>query len=417
MTHYKYKNKLRWFVPGAKIKRYIFLILMGLFLVAFSEFIIELKNLRFLSFFTGQLLIIVGVVSIIARLWRAKPRGINGMTRADQLYKEAILDAGPKIVAFGGGTGLSSMLRAAKKLTSNITAIVTVADNGGNSGVLRQELGVLPPGDVRNCVIALSDAEVMMDELLNYRFKEGKMAGYCMGNLFLVAMSEIHGGFLQGIKSTSDVLAVTGQVLPITCDNVHLIAEMDNGEIVEGEDLIGEAQRNHGGYIKKVSLKPSDCSVLPQALDAIAEADIITFGPGSLYTSILPNLLVDGVVEKIKQSGAVKIYVSNLMTQPGETENYDVYSHIKAIEEHVGDKIFDYVLINDNMKIPEAILKRYEEELAEPVKLGDYRTSKNQYSVIKENMVENIENKVRHSAFRLANVVNKVYNIHRKNKK
>lgn len=398
------------------MKRYIASAIIGFILVTLSEFVIIRNPWHMIVYLLGQLLILIGVITIISKLWKSKPRGINNLSRSDQMYKEIMLDAGPKIAAFGGGTGLSSMLRAAKKITSNVTAIVTVADNGGNSGVLRKELGVLPPGDIRNCVIALSETEVMMDELLNYRFKEGTLSGYCMGNLFLVAMSDMHGGFLQGIQSASDVLAVTGQVLPVTCDNVHLIAQMDDGEIIEGENLVGTAQREHGGYIKKVYLSPEKCTALPQALEAIENADIITFGPGSLYTSILPNLLVEGVVDKIKESRAVKIYISNLMTQSGETENYDVYSHIKAIEDHVGEQIFDYVLVNDEVKISDELLDRYKLEFAEPVKLGDCRLSKNQYTIIKKNLMGNIDNKVRHSTNQLANAIYKVYNKDKKNK-
>lgn len=414
MANYRFKNKLRWLVPGAKVKRYIFLAGFGFALVTLSLFVLDHKIIRIISFIIGQLLIVAGVIAIIARLWKSTPMAMSSMTRADQLYKEQKLDAGPKIAAFGGGTGLSSLLRAAKKITSNITAIVTVADNGGNSGVLRKELGILPPGDIRNCVIALSETERTMDELLNYRFSEGTLSGYCMGNLFLVALSDMQGGFLNGIKSASDVLAVTGQVLPVTIDNVHLVAQMDNGETIEGEDLVGSAQRKHGGYIKKVYLNPEAATALPQALEAIEEADIITFGPGSLYTSILPNLLVEGVVDRIKKSKAVKIYITNLMTQSGETEHYDVYSHIKAVEDHVGEKIFDYVLVNNDIKISDDLLERYKREYAEPVEIGNDNISKSEYIIIRENLLENVDNRVRHSIVGLANAINKVYNKHKK---
>lgn len=415
MSNYKFKKRLRWLVPGAKIKRFVLFAIIGLILVTLSEFVIKINPQKLIAFILGQIFIIIGLVAIIVKLWRAAPKGISNVRAADQLYKETKLDFGPNVVAIGGGTGLSSMLRAAKKLTSNVTAIVTVADNGGNSGVLRKELGVLPPGDIRNCVIALSETESMMDELLNYRFTEGTLSGYCMGNLFLVAMSDMKGGFLQGIRSASDVLAVTGQVLPVTLENVHLVAEMDTGEVIEGENLVGTAQREHGGYINKVYLNPQKAQALPQALEAIDKADIITLGPGSLYTSILPNLLVEGVAEKIVKSNAVKIYVSNLMTQPGETEHYDVYSHIKAIEEHVGHKIFDYVLINGNINLTEDLLERYRLEYAEPVELGDSKACSDEYITVRENLLENVDNRVRHSVEGLANAINKVYNKHKKN--
>lgn len=416
MVSYKFKNKLRWLVPGAKVKRYVFVALAGLVLAVLAEFIIEKNVIRMLTFISGQLLMVYGVISIIARLWRSTPKGISNMTTADRMYKEVKLNSGPKVAALGGGTGLSSLLRAVKKITSNVTAIVTVADNGGNSGVLRKELGVLPPGDIRNCVIALSETEDTMDDLLNYRFKDGKLSGYCVGNLVLVALSDMQGGFLKGIQSASEVLAVTGQVLPVTLDNVHLSAQMDSGEIVEGEDLVGSAQREHGGYIKKVYLNPEKATALPEALEALKNADIITFGPGSLYTSILPNILVEGVIETIKQSKAVKIYISNLMTQPGETEKYDVFSHVKAIEEHAGEKLFDYILINNNTKIPDYLLERYKLEYAEPVAAGSPESVEGDYIIIADNLLENVDDKVRHSVEGLANAINKVYNKHRKSK-
>ena len=416
MVNYKFKNKLRWLVPGAKIKRYIFLAVAGFALAALAEFALQHTFLRMASFILGQLLIVFGVVSIIAKLWKSTPKGISNVTRADQMYKEVKLKSGPKIAALGGGTGLSSLLRAIKKITSNVTAIVTVADNGGNSGVLRKELGILPPGDIRNCMIALSETESTMDELLNYRFKDGTLSGYCIGNLVLVALSDMQGGFLKGIQSASDVLAVTGQVLPVTLDNVHLSAQMDSGEVVEGEDLVGSAQREHGGYIKKVYLNPEKAAALPEALDALEKADIITFGPGSLYTSILPNLLVEGVTETIKKSKALKIYISNLMTQPGETENYDVFAHVRAIEEHVGEKLFDYILINNKMKIPEYLLERYRQEYAQPVEQGNPQSVKGEYIIVSDNLMENVDDRVRHSAEGLANAINKVYNKYRKSK-
>ena len=416
MTNYKFKNMLRWLVPGAKFKRYIFISMTGFMLAVFAEFFVARNALRSIFFICGQVLILCGVLPIIRKLWKSTPKGMSNETRADQMYKEVKLNAGPKVVALGGGTGLSSLLRAAKKVTSNVTAVVTVADNGGNSGVLRKELGVLPPGDIRNCVIALSETEESMDELLNYRFKDGTLSGYCVGNLVLVALSDMQGGFLKGIQSASDVLAVTGQVLPVTLDNVHLIAQMDSGEVIEGEDLVGSAQRQHGGYIKKVYLNPGKAKALPEALKALKEADIITFGPGSLYTSILPNLLVDGVVEAIRQSKAAKIYILNLMTQSGETENYDVYTHIKAIEEHAGGKIFDYILVNNNTEISKYMMERYKKEYAEPVKMGNPESAKGEYIIITDNLLENVDNKVRHSVEGLANALNKVYNKHRKSK-
>ena len=255
--------------------------------------------------------------------------GGNGhRLRADLLIK------GPKIVAVGGGTGLSTMLRGLKAFTSNITAVVTVADDGGGSGVLRQELGMLPPGDIRNCILALADTEPLMEQLLQYRFRGGKLNGQNFGNLFLAAMDGISSSFVEAVKRMSDVLAVTGRVLPVTLNDVTLCAELEDGSIVCGESQIGNRRQFNRCRIRRVYLEPSDAEPLDDVIDAINQADVIVLGPGSLYTSILPNLLVRGICPAIKRSSAIKIYVCNVMTQPSETEEYNVSDHIRALEEH-----------------------------------------------------------------------------------
>ncbi|MDR0405966.1 MAG: YvcK family protein, partial [Clostridiales bacterium] len=214
----------------------------------------------------------------------------------------------PKIVALGGGTGLSTMLRGLKKFTPDLTAVVTVADDGGGSGVLRQDLGMLPPGDIRNCIVALAQTEPLMTKLLQYRFDEGCLAGQCFGNLFLAAMYGISKNFEQAVQRVSDVLRVTGRVLPVTVDDVHIEAELESGEIVIGESKISRALSDGKGRIKTVRLVPSDAEPLGDALREIEQADIIVLGPGSLYTSIIPNLIVRGVADAVMKSGALKIY-------------------------------------------------------------------------------------------------------------
>ncbi|MBR2132174.1 MAG: YvcK family protein [Oscillospiraceae bacterium] len=274
---------------------------------------------------------------------------------------------GPRIVAIGGGTGLSTMLRGLKRYTNNLTAIVTVADDGGGSGVLRQELGMLPPGDIRNCLEALANVEPLMGELLHYRFTEGSLRGQSFGNLFLAAMNGISDSFDQAVSRMSQVLAITGSVLPVTTCDVQLEAELENGARVLGESKIFFCKKRENCRVKHVRLLPERPQALPQALEAIRNADMILLGPGSLYTSIIPNLLVDGIAEEIIRSDALKIYVANVMTQEGETEGYTNADHIRAIFEHSLPGLFSLCLVNNTTIAPQ-IQARYALEGAEPVR-------------------------------------------------
>ncbi len=275
---------------------------------------------------------------------------------------------GPRIVAIGGGTGLSTMLRGLKRYTNNITAIVTVADDGGGSGVLRQELGMLPPGDIRNCLEALANVEPLMSDLLHYRFTEGSLRGQSFGNLFLAALNGISGSFEQAVSRMSQVLAITGRVLPVTNVDVQLEAEFENGARVLGESKIFFCKKQEQCRILRVRLLPERPTALPEALDAIHNADMILLGPGSLYTSIIPNLLVDGITEAILATDALKIYVGNVMTQEGETEGYSHADHIRALFEHSAPGLFSLSLVN-SLHIPEQVCQRYALEGAEPVRM------------------------------------------------
>ena len=276
---------------------------------------------------------------------------------------------GPRIAAIGGGTGLSTMLRGLKEYTTNLTAIVTVADDGGGSGVLRQELGMLPPGDIRNCMEALANTEPLMRELMHYRFTEGSLAGQSFGNLFLAALNGISPSFDTAVARMSQVLAITGQVLPVTTADVQLEAELENGARVVGESKIFYCKKREDCRIRRVRLLPEHPRALPGALEAIAQADMILFGPGSLYTSIIPNLLVDGIVDAVRSARGRKIYVANVMTQEGETEGYTLSDHIRAMFQHAGgDGLFDLCLVN-SAPIPSALLASYAQEGAEPLRV------------------------------------------------
>ena len=275
----------------------------------------------------------------------------------------------PKIVVIGGGTGLSTMLRGLKKHTKNITAIVTVADDGGGSGVLRSELGMPPPGDIRNCIRSLANTEPTMEALLDYRFTDGSLKGQSFGNLFLAALNGMSDSFDQAVERMSDVLAITGRVLPVTNEDIQLVAEFDDGTEVLGESRISVYKKKKtDSMIKRVRLIPENPMALPASVRAIEEAEMIILGPGSLYTSIIPNLLTDGIAKALSKSDALRVYVLNIMTQDGETEGYTASDHINALFTHGNAKLFDFCLAND-LILPEDVLARYKKEGSEPTKI------------------------------------------------
>ena len=268
---------------------------------------------------------------------------------------------GPRIAVIGGGTGLSAMLRGLKRGSENITAIVAMSDDGGGSGVLRNDLGMLPPGDVRNCILALAGAEPMMTKLMNYRFPEGRLTGQSFGNLFLAALVGIYGSFETAAKRMGELLAVTGQVLPVTTADVRLEAEFENDARVLGESRIAAAKKLQKCRIRRVRLVPGHPPALKDALTAIAEADLVVLGPGSLYTSVIPNLLVEGIADAVASSGALRVYVCNVMTQEGESEGYTAFEHVRALLSHSRADLLDVCLCN-SAPISEAMRAKYREE-------------------------------------------------------
>lgn len=358
---------LKWLRPGLYVKRWLFLFLVGIACVALGIAYVAVHfyrtepfpdaayylTLQFIDrLWRAALFITVGSILAGVAFWQLNrsllsPFVTDGqhIALADLIYRAHTLRQGPRIVAIGGGTGLSTLLRGLKKYSDNITAIVTVADDGGSSGRLRRELGVLPPGDFRQCIVALADAEPLMTELFQYRFDQGAgLDGHSFGNLFIVAMSAITGDFERALRESSRVLAVRGQILPSTLENVTLCAELDDNSVVEGESEIP-----HGpAPIKRVYLRPADAVAYPEAIRAIQEADLIILGPGSLYTSIMPNLLIEGIASAIRAAKAPKVYVCNVASQPGETDGYNLSRHIRALEEHVGKGLFQYVLANNH---------------------------------------------------------------------
>ncbi len=360
---------LKWLYPGMHIKRWLLLLMLGVAIMglgiayilreAYVSYtfhpVFYYLTLQFIPrFWRGIMFMVASMGLIFYALWHLNSSILSAVlphkrdaSLVSTIYLQRYLRRGPKIVAIGGGTGLSILLRGLKEYTGNLMAVVTVADDGGSSGRLRRELGVLPPGDVRNCIAALADAEPLMTRLFQYRFSDGSdLAGHSFGNLFIVAMSGVVGNFEEAIKQTSRVLAVRGQIVPSTLVDVTLEAKTEDEKTIQGEsNITGSNSR-----IKEVSLRPANPLACPEAIRAILDADMIVVGPGSLFTSVLPNLLVDGIKRAIMASSAVKVYVCNVATQPGETDGFDVADHVRILERHAGRGLFRYVLANNNIQ-------------------------------------------------------------------
>ncbi len=331
---------------------------------AISQYIDPLETDKWVHW-TGALLILFGIFLVARAVRTIFVHVIETLnpslksSRVDVYVRRQQLALGPRIVALGGGTGLSTLLRGWKQHSSNITAIVTVTDDGGSSGKLVQQKGMLPPGDIRNCLVALADAEKAMTDLFQYRFRNdsGSLSGHAMGNLLITALvDQAQGDFERAISIASDVLAIRGQVMPSTLDHVGLKAVMDDGTEIFGETAIVEA----GKRIQTLQIAPSNISAYPQAIEEILNADIICIGPGSVYTSVIPNLLVPGIAQALKKSEAVKVYVCNVMTQPGESDDFSASQHVAAILNQVKDRVFDYVMVNTAMPSQQA-LEKYRE--------------------------------------------------------
>ncbi len=417
-----------WLVPGLRIKRWFALIVLGSVLAAIGiTLLFKLEPIYFIVSTAKKIFHIVpaelaGLVFIgfgtyiFIQAWKKtnfSMLDLKGQRSQDAigeaLYRKMKLNHGPKIVAIGGGTGLSTMLRGIKKITNNITAIVTVGDDGGSSGRLREEMGILPPGDIRNCIAALADDDDIVTQLFQYRFKTGEgLEGHSFGNLFITAMSAICGDMITAIKESSKVLLIRGKVIPATTDDMRLVARMEDGSLVKGESHIPES----GKKIVELCSEPAVCKPSNEVIEAINNADLIILGPGSLYTSIIPNLLVQGVSEAIESSKAKKIYICNIMTQPGETDNYSVSDHLKAIFEHMeksgakglkygGKPFVDAVLINN--QLPNNLAKKYEEKDSLPVEVDNGEIKKLGVEIVAAKLIEdNKQGFVRHSPTRLA---------------
>ena len=415
-----------WLLPGLEVKRWFLLIITGAILAAIGLCIIY--NLRPVyslinmivritqmlpSEIIGWLLIFLGAFLFFLGWLRTNYSILdvnnerNRHAVLEDLYRRRKLNRGPKIVAIGGGTGLSTMLKGIKKITNNITAVVTVGDDGGSSGKLREELGVLPPGDIRSCIAALADDEDLVAKLFQYRFKDcAGLSGHSFGNLFLTAMCSITGDMVRAVKESSKVLSIRGRVLPSTLDDMRLVAEMDDGSIIKGESNIPES----GKRIKRLFSEPGNCKALEDVIWAIHDADLIILGPGSLYTSVVPNLLIKDIAKAVNDSKAKKIYVCNIMTQPGETDGFSVSDHIKTLIKHAKyNRIMDAVLVNNDL--PTELLAPYKDAGSEPVIVDKEEINRLGIEIVQKNLIEDKRYEdghssfVRHSPSRLARII------------
>ncbi|MEQ8673389.1 MAG: uridine diphosphate-N-acetylglucosamine-binding protein YvcK [Aggregatilineales bacterium] len=350
----------KWFTLGIGIKRWLILATLGVGLVALGIALILLETFRttlntsevnwlniVLSICVGSAIVSISLVKLTNNLLAPYRRHQSGHV-IDVVYAHSKRQKGLRVVALGGGTGLPSVLRGIKPFTSNITAVVTVADDGGSSGRLRRELGVLPPGDLRNNIAALADDESLMTQLFQYRFENGDLGGHSFGNLFIAALAGVSGGLETALTEVERVLNIQGRVLPATLEDINLVASIkvpgkSNPLKIQGESKISEV----GGQIEQLSIIPEDAEAFPGSVDAILDADIIVIGPGSLYTSIIPNMLVKGIADALRATSAYKIYICNVATQPGETTAFTVADHVLALEKHIGRGVFQAVLANN----------------------------------------------------------------------
>lgn len=400
----------RWFYPGLRIKRWTILLLVGFFFVLFSSIRFYRDTYWVLKIFDGILFVVsfiafgVGVIHLVKSFFEVIHPGENKKL-IDIIYEQRFLSKGPKIVAIGGGTGLSSILEGLKEHTVNISAIVTVADEGGSSGRIREEFGILPPGDIRNCLVSLAAAPQLMRDLFQYRFNEGEgMRGHSFGNLFITALTDVTGSFKDAVEESSRVLAIRGRVIPSSLDKVRLKAEYRDGTTREGEDKIPDETKS----IEKIYLVPGDINSNPEAIEAIREAEIIIFGPGSLFTSVIPNLLINQIKDEVAKKDVLKLYICNVMTQHGETDGFTAADHVEAIMKHTKNNIVNCCLVNSG-RLDYRLLLKYAEEKSFPVIFDRGRIRGMGLSVFESDIVSRIDY-LRHDSRRTAREVMNIYN-------
>jgi uncharacterized cofD-like protein len=406
----------RWLYPGMHLKRWLVLLFLGItvlglgaaiFLIDFyrglprDSFIVVLTGAGLDRPIRAALVALLGVLVTGIGVWGlmrsiVSPFVARGDSVMEVLYTKRYLARGPRIVAIGGGTGLSTLLRGLKGYSANITAIVAVADDGGSSGRLRQQLGIVPPGDIRNCIAALADAEPLMTQLMQYRFPPGSgLDDHAFGNLFIAAMTAVTGDFEEAVRESNRVLAVRGQVLPATSVPLNLGAVLVSGRRLTGQVAISHAEEP----IDHVTIEPSDVRASPEALERILEADLVVIGPGSLFSSVLPNLLISDIRDAVAAANGLRVYVCNVATQPGETGTFSAAEHLEALFGHVGDGLVDFALVNGNDGA-----RRPEGWLGQPVRVDERRLEELGVAIIEEDLVDE-SNAHRHDSAKLASAL------------
>ncbi len=392
----------KWLYPGMRVKRWVSLCCLGIVLCSFGV-ALTIKETRKAN---GSIIVLIGTAIVAVSIRKIIKSVVTVLLpeRENELvniiYQKRYLERGPRIVAIGGGSGLSVLLHGLKAFTSNITAVVTVADDGGSSGRLRSQFNIPPPGDIRNCLVALADAEPLMSDLFQFRFQEaGELEGHSFGNLFILAMMKVTGDFEKAIRESSKILAIRGRVVPSTLKRVSLVAQHEDGTRTEGESNISKVATP----IERLYLKPEGCAANEEALEAIRNADAIVIGPGSLYTSILPNLLIEDLANALAATQAPKIYICNVMTQPHETDHMSAFKHVNVMVEHTRPDILSHVIINTG-QVPPNILAKYAKQGAYPVAPDTEKIRSLGYEVVESNIVTFAE-MARHNSRRVSKLV------------
>lgn len=414
------KGFFAWFKSSTKMKRWLFLVLLGVILVCYGiASIMVTKEISFLEigkiigvFVLGFIGVILGVVfgqkRTLELLIEASDlrleKGKKNVNIKSLIFDKKIYNKGPKIVVIGGGTGLNTVLKGLKNYTSNLTAIVTVSDYGKLPSDTRRQLDLLPVEDIKESLVALSYNEPIMEGIMNYQFTKGSLANLTFGDVYLYAMKELYGDFTESIENTASVLNITGRVLPVTLDEIKICAELENGMVVEEKDKIPEVVYDKVTKINRIYINPSNCVVAPGVLDAIKSADAIVIGPGSLYTNVIPNLLVKNVSKTIKESKGIKIYVNNIMTEPGQTDNYALSEHLKAIIDHAGKEVIDYCIYDTGEVVPEYV-RKYNMKGQDLVEQDIQKCKELGIKLLQRNLSAIIEDNVRHNPKAVAEAI------------
>lgn len=407
------KSFFEWFKASTKVKRWILLILFGIVLVCYGiAKILVSEEITFFELGKTIVIFVVGFISIVVSVVFIQKRSLEIIIEANNtstekgkkaqlnikslIFNKKVYEEGPKVVVIGGGKGLNTVIEGFKKYTNNITAIVTMSDYGNISTDSRRALDTLPLKDIKDSIIAMSDKDELMRKLMNLNFRNERLIGLNFGDIYLTAMNEIYGNISEAIAKSTEVLNINGKVIPVTLDEITICAELADGTTIKQKDRIPEVVAEKVEKINRIYIAPSNCRPAEGVIEAIEDADVIIIGPGSLYTNVLPNLLVKNVSKAIRDSKAMKFYISNIMTEPGQTDNYDLSEHFRAIKEHVGTDIIDYCLADTGEVVPEYI-RKYNKEGADLVEIDNKKLSNYNIKIIQRNMSSIKDGRVRHN--------------------